>query len=286
MDYRDLGERLESTEWLDRVADPIRQAVMSALPAGSVKDALHGTWLGHPLHPVLTDLPIGFWTSAWFLDLMGGKRMEPAADMLIALGVASAIPTAASGMADWSELFKEERRTGVVHAGANYLGTALYGLSLLARRRGKRRRGFVLAMAGSAVVTLGGYLGGHLSYRRAAGVNQIALEEGVSEWTAVLDETELADGRSVGAEADGTSLVLFRRGSTIHALAARCSHLGGPLAEGEIDDQLCVICPWHGSTFRLDDGKVVHGPATAPQPAYDVRLTDGKVEVRRRQPAY
>src|SRR5687767_566274 len=168
MDPRNLGERLDGLTAIDRAARPIHRAVTAAVPAGPTKDVLHGVWLGHPVHPVLTDLPIGFWTSAFVLDLVGGRRAQPAADALVGLGVASALPTAAAGLADWSELNEPERRTGVVHAAGNIAATTLYGLSFLARRRGQRRRGVLLGLAGATAATAGGFLGGHLTFRRGA----------------------------------------------------------------------------------------------------------------------
>ena len=264
MDPHRLGERIESAEAIDQLAEPVHGALDKVLPRGALKDVLHGVWLGHPLHPLLTDLPIGFWTSAFVLDLCG-KKMRPAADTLVGLGVLSALPTAASGAADWSELNKPERRAGLVHGLANAAATVLFALSYWARRRDRRAKGVLLGMAGSAAATAGGYLGGHLSFRRAAGVNTNARLDGPDEWTAADDVDAL-----VATTPDGAT----------HAIGATCSHLGGPLREGKIDGN-CVTCPWHESVFRLDDGSVVHGPATAPQPTFDVRTTDGTTELRR-----
>ena len=154
MDPRNVAERIEAIDALDRAAEPVEQLVGRVLPRGGVKDVLHGVWIGHPLHPLLTDLPIGFWTSAFMLDIVGGRRSRPAADLLVGLGVASALPTAAAGVADWSELNKPERRTGLVHAAANLTATALYGLSFLARGRGRRGAGVALAMAGATAATV------------------------------------------------------------------------------------------------------------------------------------
>lgn len=282
MDPRNLGERLEAATALDVVAKPAHRAVSTLLPSGPVKDALHGVWLGHPLHPLLTDLPIGFWTSAWVLDLVGGPKAQPAADALVGLGVAAALPTAAAGVADWSELFEPERRTGAVHAMANIAATALYGLSFAARRRGQRGRGIVLGMAGAAAATVGGFLGGHLSYRRGAGVNQVANAATATDWTDVSGAQPAAGDQLVAGDVDGTPIVAAKTDAGTVALAGRCSHLGGPLHEGQLVDG-CVRCPWHGSTFRMYDGTVVRGPATAPQPAYELRAA-GRVQARRRPP--
>jgi nitrite reductase/ring-hydroxylating ferredoxin subunit/uncharacterized membrane protein len=283
MDYRNLGERIESAAPLDAIAQPLRQAVAKVLPAGTAKDAMHGVWLGHPLHPLLTDLPIGFWTSAWVLDIVGGKKGRPAAQALVGLGVLSAVPTAVTGLADWSELNRPEQRTGLVHAVANGTATALFAMSWLARRRGRHGRGVALSWAGSAAATAGGFLGGHLSFRRAAGVNHAADAPDPQDWTSVTADSEISADEPARLELDGTPLVAAKVAAGDCALAARCTHLGGPLHEGSLDDG-CVRCPWHGSTFRMTDGSVVHGPATAPQPAYDLRSAAGRLEARRKPP--
>ena len=282
MDPRTVVERLEAVDALDRAVEPVEQAVGRVLPRGGVKDVLHGVWLGHPLHPLLTDLPIGFWTSAFTLDLLGGRRSRSAADLLVGLGVMSALPTAAAGVADWSELNRPERRSGLVHAAANLAATALYGLSFVARRRGRRGAGVMLAMAGASAATVGGFLGGHLSFRRGSGVNRAADAPASQEW----DELELdgaLDAAKPGLAQLGGQPLAAVGGASPAALFARCSHLGGPLHEGELVDG-CLRCPWHASTFRLSDGAVVHGPATAPQPAYELRVRDGGIDARRRAP--
>lgn len=171
MDWRDVGERLEGAEEIDRLAAPLHRVVERWLPAGWAKDALQGGWLGHALHPLLTDLPIGFWTSSWVLDIVGGRESRAAADALVGFGVLSALPTAASGLADWTDLSAPVRRVGAVHAAANVTATVVYAASWAARRRGRRGTGIALGMVGAVAATLGGHLGGDLVYRRAAGVD-------------------------------------------------------------------------------------------------------------------
>ena len=283
LDPRNLGERLEAASGLDRLADPAHRAVTAALPRGPAKDALHGVWLGHPLHPLLTDLPIGFWTSAFVLDLVGGRRSRPAADAMVGLGVASAIPTALAGLADWSELDEPERRTGIVHAAANATATALYAWSFVARRRGRRGRGVLLGVAGATAATFGGFLGGHLTFRRGAGVNHAATAPALTAWTELRLDAATNDEKPVLAHLDGEPLAAFDGDDGPSALYARCTHLGGPLDEGDVIDG-CVRCPWHGSHFRITDGTVKRGPATAPQPAYEVRQDGATTTARRRPP--
>jgi nitrite reductase/ring-hydroxylating ferredoxin subunit/uncharacterized membrane protein len=279
MDLRRVPEMLEDAEVLDGVISPIAGRV-SGLLAGPAKDALSGSWLGHPLHPLLTDLPIGAWTSAVLLDVAGGRRARPAADALVAAGIVAALPTAVSGLSDWSDLGRRAQRVGLVHAAVNNMALTLWTASLVARRRGKRSAGVALGLLGAAALSVGGYLGGHLSYRRAAGVDRNAFADLPEEWTPLADAAELRDGEPVLAHAGATPLLLVRRGETVHALADGCSHLGGPLHEGHLEGDT-VTCPWHGSTFCLGDGRVVHGPASAPQPTLEVRTTGGKIEVRR-----
>jgi nitrite reductase/ring-hydroxylating ferredoxin subunit/uncharacterized membrane protein len=283
MDPRNVGEQIEAIDAIDRVAEPAHRAVSAVLPSGPLKDALHGVWLGHPLHPPLTDLPIGFWTGAFVLDLVGGSRARPAADALIGAGVLAALPTAAAGVADWSDLDQPERRAGVVHASANVAATALYGLSFLARRRGRRTAGVMLGLAGATAASAGGFLGGHLAYRRGAGVNRAATAPAPEEWTGVEAEGPLTSKEPTLAHLDGEPLAAAQGESGAVALFDRCSHLGGPLHEGDLVDG-CVRCPWHGSTFRMTDGTVERGPATATQPAYEVRMEGGRLQARRRPP--
>jgi uncharacterized membrane protein len=164
MDPRHLGERLDATEALDHLVGPAHSVVDRLLPGGPLKDLLRGAWLGHPLHPLLTDLPIGFWTSGLVLDIVGGRRARPAADVLVGLGVASAVPTVAAGIADWVDLAAPKRRSGTVHAGFNLAATGLYAWSLAARRRDRRPLGVALGLAGATAATVGGFLGGHLVF--------------------------------------------------------------------------------------------------------------------------
>jgi nitrite reductase/ring-hydroxylating ferredoxin subunit len=276
----DLVELIENVEAIDKAANPLADAVGKVLPAGPVKDTLSGTKLGHPLHPVLTDVVIGAWSSSVFLDLVGGEAGEQASDRLLALGIAAAVPTAVTGISDWADTWGKARRIGLVHAWVNVGALLCFCSSMAARKRGSRTSGRILSLAGSGVMTLGAYLGGHLSFRKGVGVDETVFEEGPSEWTQILDELDLPEGTPVTATVDGVTIMLYRSGGVVRAIADRCSHRGGPLHEGECDGQT-VTCPWHGSRFRLTDGSIVRGPAVAPQPRFEIRVTNGKVEVRR-----
>jgi len=279
----DLADRLEKVDALDRVTAPLVAAAKKAIGPGRLKDVLSGVGLGHPLHPVLTDIPIGAFTAASLLDLIGPRAFEPAVETLLGAGILAALPTATAGLADWSDTYGGEQRVGVVHAAGNVAALALFGASLAARRTGARGVGRALGLAGMGVLAGSGYLGGYLSFTRGVGVNHAFNEATPKEWTPVLDDTEVPEATPVRVEVDGTAILLYRSGGRILAIGNRCSHAGGPLDEGEVDPgALCVTCPWHGSVFRLADGEVVHGPASVPQTAYDVRCESGKVEVRAR----
>ena len=276
----DLVSRLGESEVLDRIGDPLGK-LASRIPKGAVKDALSGTWLGHPLHPLLTDVVIGAFTSASVVDVIGGSGGAPAAQTLVGLGLAAAVPTVAAGLSDWSDTYGHDKRVGVAHAASNATGVVMQMLSLRARRRGHRATGAFLSLLGMGAMTVGGYLGGYLSYGRGIGVNNAFWQEPPSDWTPVLDESDLVDDTAVKVSANGATVLLYRHNGRVQAIGSRCTHAGGPLEEGEIDgERRCVTCPWHASVFRLDDGSVVHGPATIAEPAYDVRVEGGKVEVR------
>ena len=290
---RRLVDQLADNEALDKIGKPVAAWVGQTVGTGTVKDLLSGTWLGHPLHPMLTDVPIGSWTSAFVLDLVGGKRGRHAAQRLIGIGILTALPTAAAGLADWSDTIGEERRLGTAHALGNVAALTLYTMSWRARRKGRRGRGVLLGFMGAGAATVGGYLGGHLVFRKGVGPDRNAWKHGSDEW-AELDEPVEADavGDGVAGAAAGTfprvvkvgddDVLVVRQGSAYVAISNVCNHAGGPLDEGTFDDKGCVTCPWHGSVFRLSDGHVVHGPATGNQPRYDVRTgRDGTLSIRR-----
>ncbi|MEU0404093.1 Rieske (2Fe-2S) protein [Streptomyces sp. NPDC006197] len=277
-------DRLERAEGLDGVIGRLRDTVR-ALPLGRGRDVLHGRWLGHPVHPLMVQVPVGTWLSAALLDIMPGQRR--AASALIGVGLAAAAPSALAGWTDWAELQRRQMRVGLVHAAANLAGVGLYAGSLVARSRGRTALGKTLGFAGLSAVGLGGAIGGHLAYRLASGANHAeAVPDLVgSGWHDVGEVADLPVGQPVRRHvADVAVLVVREAGNRVHILAAECSHMGGPLSEGTVEDG-CVTCPWHGSVFRLEDGWNVRGPATAPQPAFEARITGGRVEARLRGPA-
>ncbi|GGT29942.1 MULTISPECIES: Rieske 2Fe-2S domain-containing protein [Streptomyces] len=275
-------ERLEQWPAPDRIASTLRR-VVRAVPLGRARDVLHGLPLGHPLHPLLVQVPVGAWLSAAVLDCVPGRRTEP--QLLIGVGLAAAGPAAVAGWADWAELPPEQSRVGLVHAASNIAAVSLYAASLAARLRGRHVRGRLLSTAGLAAVGLGGALGGHLAYRQASGANHAEAVPHLvpQDWTRLGPVSDFPAGQAVRADLAGVELLVVREaGGQMHALAGRCSHMAGPLAEGDIDDG-CVRCPWHGSVFRLSDGWNVRGPATSPQPSFECRTVDGHIEARLRR---
>jgi nitrite reductase/ring-hydroxylating ferredoxin subunit/uncharacterized membrane protein len=273
------AEAIERADRLDPVGDALTGAIRRVLPAGATKDLLSGTWIGHALHPLLTDIPIGAWTSSVVLDWIGGRRARPAADKLIALGILAAVPASVTGAADWGDTQPKERRVGLVHAAANTAALALYCCSLAQRRRGHRIRGRTLSLVGAGALGVGGYLGGHLVFVHGLGVDRTAFEYRPEDWVDVAAESDVAEGTLIRAQANGVGILLTRDSGRLVALADRCTHRGAPLHEGQQRDG-CVVCPWHQSIFRLTDGAVVRGPATTPAPWYEVRVRDSRIEVR------
>jgi nitrite reductase/ring-hydroxylating ferredoxin subunit/uncharacterized membrane protein len=281
---RALGDQ----EWLDGVADPIQQAVRTLFESAGesgrhLKNFLHGSALGHPLHPALIDLPLGSWTLAAILDAIEvsrGRKKGKAADTAIKIGLIGAVAAAVAGLTDWSETDARAKRIGMTHGMMNLAATALYATSLLVRRR-SRPKGIGLSMIAYAIASSSAFLGGHLTYGEQIGVDHTATaEQGKPEdFVAVLDDDKLPAEKPTKAIADGVSLVLVRQGETIYALRDTCSHLGGPLSEGKLEGN-SIRCPWHGSRFCLEDGRVLDGPAVFPERVFDVRVREGKIEVR------
>jgi nitrite reductase/ring-hydroxylating ferredoxin subunit/uncharacterized membrane protein len=276
-------DSLENASRLDPIAGAVSSAVTGVLRSPRLRDALHGVWLGHPLHPVLVQLPVGAWTSAAILDAVPGGG--PSADLLIAVGIAGAVPAAVTGWTDWSDLHEQQQRVGLVHAVSNVAALGVYAASLVHRRRGNRMRGRLLGWSAYTVAGVGAYLGGHLAYRQSAGANHSEFVPHLIKpgWHEVVALDDLPEDKPTSRRIGEVNLFLLRRGERVDVLANRCSHLDGPLSGGRVHSEGgedCVTCPWHGSTFRLRDGAVVHGPATAPQPVFRTQVVNGKLQVQ------
>lgn len=278
---------IDQQEWLKPVEEGLQNLVHKGFRfrgGRQLKNFLHGTWIGHPLHVILTDVPIGAWTTAIIFDALDAMSTRPryqsAADTAVGIGLVGALGAAATGLTDWQDIDPPARRIGLVHGLLNVASVALFGGSLLARRRGRRASGRSLAALGYAVSTVAARLGGNLVYEQKIGVDHTASNQLPGEFTPVLSESELRDEKPLRAQHDGTPILLVRRGQQVYAIAETCSHLGGPLSEGTLEGDV-IQCPWHGSRFSICDGHVVDGPAVHPQPCLEIRIRDGQIEVRK-----
>jgi len=286
-----LARTLGDQKSLDGLAKPLQQAIRSLFESAGAagretKKFLHGSALGHPLHPALIELPVGAWTLAAILDaleLAGLRRNRGFADTAIRIGLVGALGAAVAGAADWSETDDRAKRIGLAHGVMNLTATGLYAIALSVRHR-SRSKGIALSMTAFGLAMSSAYLGGHLSYGEQVGVDHTATaDQGTpKKYVAVLDADELAENKPAKVTADGVAVVLVKQGDAIYALRDTCTHLGGPLSEGKLEDD-SIICPWHGSRFCLKDGRVLDGPAVFPERVFDVRVREGKIEVRARQ---
>jgi nitrite reductase/ring-hydroxylating ferredoxin subunit/uncharacterized membrane protein len=270
-----ISSHLEASEQIDTLAAPLHRLVGRLARPGSLRDALSGTALGHPVHPALVTGPLGCWTASLVADVVGDRRTAQA---LIGTGLLLAAPAATAGASDWVDTTGAERRIGFIHLAANTAAIGCYAASWRARHRDDHSRGIAYALVGATALTVGAWLGGHLAYAMGVGVDTTAFDGGPSEWTRV---TRSHDNPAAG-QAAGIPLLIAEQPDGHRVLAGRCTHRGGPLAEGRIKDG-CVICPWHGSQFSLDDGTVQAGPAVAPQPVYDTRVDPDGLFVRREE---
>ncbi len=290
MDVNKIIGYAQSPEWLEDAAETIQPAVLNAFESAgdtgkAVKNFLHGTWLGHPLHPMLTDIPLGAYTTTAVMDVMelcGNENVKAGADTSLAIGLAGAAGAAVTGTADWTGSTGQNRRVGLMHATLNIGATLLNTASLIMRRKkANRKLAIGLSFAAYGVTTLAAYLGGHLVYGQQMGVDHTA---GVGayplDFADAYPDGDLKEGQMVCASVRDIPVLLARQSGSLYAIAHTCSHLGGPLSEGELLDDACVKCPWHGSVISLKDGSVVDGPATEHQPKFETRIRNGKIQVR------
>ncbi len=291
-DVASLGEAaiamIERQNWLGTIGDRVQQTIAATFRAGGepgrkVRDFIHGTWLGHPLHPVLTDVPIGAWTTALILDSVdqGDGPCARAADGAITLGLVGAVAAAVTGLTDWHQTDGGTRRVGLSHGLANITAASVYAAALILRRQGARSVGRPLASLGFVLALGAAFVGGHLVYRKRVGVDHAPTPEPWDDFVAVVPEAEFRESIPHRVHARGASIVLVRRDGRIHALIGTCAHMGGPLSEGQVEGD-SIRCPWHGSRFALSDGRVLEGPSTFSQPCFDVRVRNGQVELRLR----
>ena len=277
-----LAGKVERTTALDAPASAIGSAVRKVVGTGAFKDLLSGTWLGHPLHPLLTDTVIGTWTSALLLDLLGGEGSRRAADRLVLAGAIAYPPTALTGNSDWADSMADHgaQRVGLVHAGVNAVALSLQLASLAARRSDQRPRAVGLSIAANSVLGVGGWLGGHMSYKQGVGVDQTTFDPGPEEWTSAGPSSAVVDGTPVSVDVEGTPVLVVRSGAELWAIHDRCCHRGFALSENHELDGDTITCTAHGSCFSFRDGSLQQGPAVYDQPSYDVRERAGQLEVR------
>lgn len=284
---------IDKQTWLDGLSDAIQPVIKGAFSssgeAGKVaKDFLNGVWLGHPLHPVITDVPVGAWTITQLFDIVGAVRgkdsgMDAAADLALGTGIVAAIAAAVTGYTDWSDTHGPQRRTGLAHALINTGGLALNMASLGIRMGSKKNRGLARTLSASGYLLngLAAYVAGDLVYNLGQGVNRDAWVEGPSNFTDVAAVEELRTGEMVKADLDGRPIVLLQHDDGIHAFEGTCPHFGCGLWEGKLEGHT-VTCQCHGSQFDVTDGSLIHGPATVSVPSYEVRKRTGRVQVRLR----
>lgn len=270
------------------VSRSIHQAVLdNGEKAREVADVLHGKQIGHALHPILTDVTIGSWTLGVMFDALSylflSRTSRKAANRLITLGTISAVPTALAGIMDYSTIKQNAASYGALHGLLNSVAFFLFFRSVKARFSGHYIPAFFYSFIGLGFAMVSAWLGGDLVYRHRIGVNHAQDADGPAEWTSVLPVDELGNRERLRVEVDDLPVMLYREDDDVYAIGAVCSHAGGPLEEGMVDN-LCVQCPWHDSVFDLRDGHVVHGPATFAVAAYETRIFNGQIQVRRSQP--
>ncbi len=285
---KDIPSRLP---WLDVLADKV-QPLIRRFYLGRVgfnqrlENFLNGVWLGHPLHPVITDIPVGAWTATVTLDALeaitGSRTFAKGANIATALGVVSAAGAATAGLTDWQHLSGEPRREGMLHALLNSTALSLFSASLFARIVRNRKLGRSLALWGYLSLFFGAFFGGDLVYRLKIGVKHSTTKEAAG-YMQLMNETDLPENQLTKVEVEGVPVLLVRRGQKVFAIAERCSHMGGPLAQGMLLDDNTVVCPWHGSRFELATGNVVDGPSPFNQVCYPTRINGQYVEIGKPQ---
>jgi nitrite reductase/ring-hydroxylating ferredoxin subunit/uncharacterized membrane protein len=263
-------------------ADPLGKlfvAIFAAIykPVPLVKDLLNGVWLGHPLHPAITDVPIGAYAVALVLDLSGQRDAATAA---IGVGIVFMLLAALAGYADYMDLEGKSQRFGTVHSTLMLVALVFYVVSFVMRLGAVPSPAEVwLSVIGFLIVITSAYVGGELVYNLGTQVDRHAWRGGGTKW-AGLDVTDIPPDKPIKAKAGAQTLVVVRRGKALDALHDVCAHQGCSLSEGKIVGDT-IECGCHGSRYRLRDGLVVRGPAVFDQPHYEVREAEGKLEVRR-----
>jgi nitrite reductase/ring-hydroxylating ferredoxin subunit/uncharacterized membrane protein len=260
---------------------------LSALfrPLGPIKDLLNGRWLGHPLHAASTDLPIGLLLATVILDLVG---QPAAADIALVATILTMLLSALSGVADYVDTDGTARTRATLHSTLMVVALIVLIVSAVMRAGTPTDRTvpIVLSLLGFLLVTAGAFVGGDVVYVLGNMVSRHAFRGAGTKWIRLdtgdtPDLASLPEATPTKMRAGINDLVVVRVGSTIYAMHNVCAHAGGPLADGTVVDG-CVVCPWHGSRFRLTDGVARRGPTVYDQPSYEIRAAEaGGYEVRR-----
>jgi nitrite reductase/ring-hydroxylating ferredoxin subunit/uncharacterized membrane protein len=268
----------------------LQKAIDKALYGGGsptaqkLRNFLNGTWIGEPLHVILTDIPIGAWTVALVFDgwdlITERREFAIAADASLALGLAGAAGAAVAGIVDWSDVDSPPRRVGFIHGMLNLSGAALFATSLILRKKKSRKQGRLFSALGYGVMIVAAHLGGKMVYEFRVGVDRTSGQIFPEEFAAVMPEAGLEESKPTRADYRGTPILLVRKGDRIFALAETCSHFSGPLSEGKLIGD-SIVCPYHYSRFALNDGRVINGPAVHPQPRLEARIKGGQIQVRK-----
>jgi len=293
---RDLTERISarivSSNWLKKISTPLDNFLNRCFRAPALrrlKILLNGTWVGHPLHPVLTDIPIGAWTLAIVLDLIGLlfelPQLGVASSIAVGVGVLGAAGAIAAGLMDWLDVDPPEKAIGAFHATLNTSATVLFLVSFLIRWGQRWQPGwaaFAVALAGYLLVMAGGYLGGIMVFHMGVMINRNAYRSGPDDFKLAPAAGDLAEGQLKRVLIEEQPVLLAKLGGKVYALGAICSHYGAPLNEGTVVGRT-IECPWHFSRFSLEDGRVVQGPACAAIPAYECRIVSNQVQIKIRR---
>jgi nitrite reductase/ring-hydroxylating ferredoxin subunit/uncharacterized membrane protein len=284
---------------LERMARPLRglsngtanvmDAVFRGLggPGKLLQDFLNGTWLGHSLHAVLVDVVIGGATAALLLDVLrlffAVDGLETATTWVLGLAWLSALGAIVTGLTDFKDTppNNAERDMAGTHGYINIVATVVFTISLVQRLGGAHDAAFWALLIGYLIVSVGGFIGGHVVFKYGYMVNRNAFAKGTraKEFTPVIAAADLPEETPTKATFGSAAVMLVRRDDVVYALKETCAHAGGPLSKGQLRGET-ITCPWHFSTFRLGDGAVVHGPATSRQVSYAARINDGQVELQ------
>lgn len=280
--------------WTERLSDSLQNGIKALIgsnrkPPRRLKSLLHGTGLGHPLHPAITDVPIGAWLLTaildiiWLVDTSANAWAARAALITVIVGLVASLGAFLTGIADWSDTYGPERSVGLLHGSLNSLAILIYLASTVLRfgnHAHDTSLAAILGFVGMVVVLTAAYFGGDMVFVKGTNVNHTAWEAGGEDYEPVMALADATTNKLYRVTAAGVPVLLLKLDEKFYAISATCSHAGGPLDEGELQGDV-VQCPWHGSRFRVRDGHPVTGPATVAQPRYDVRVRGGQIEVKR-----